>query len=237
MSKSLPKHEKASLRTVADVPAIEPVRKRSRPRSRRRTQAERTAESDALMFEAAKQLIIEQGTHATTLKAVGERAGYSRGLASNRFGSKDALFGQLVLRFNTNWTQELANKVGERTGAQACLAALDAVEDFLLNHSEYMQAMYILWFESISSHNDVRSHLAAYHEIYRRDVAHWVSDGIANGEIDAAIDAESYAVQFCSFIFGTIYQWLVAPGSIDLPRQFEAYRRATADAFGVTTEV
>ena len=223
---------KASLREVTEVQPA-PTKVRAKPRSVRRTQAERTALSDARMFHAAKQLLVEQGTHASTQKEVGERAGYSRGLASSRFGSKDALFGQLVLHFNTSWTRELANKVGTRGGAQACLAALRAVEGFLASHSGYMQAMYILWFESISSHNEVREHLAAYHEIYRSDVAHWVEEGIAGGEIDASVDAECYAFGFCSFIFGTIYQWLVAPDNVDLPKQFEAYRRSTAKAFGI----
>jgi AcrR family transcriptional regulator len=224
---------KASLREVTEAFQTALPKTRVKPRVSRRTQAERTALSDARMFDAAMQLIVEQGTHATTLKAVGERAGYSRGLASSRFGSKDALFGQLVLHFNTSWTQELANKVGTRGGVEACLAALCAVEDFLSSHSKYMQAMYILWFESISTHNDVRDHLAAYHEIYRSDVAHWVEEGIASGEIDPAVDAECYAFGFCSFIFGTIYQWLVAPNNVDLPKQFEAFRQLTLKTFAI----
>ncbi len=224
---------KASLREVTEVLQTALPKTPVKPRVSRRTQAERTALSDARMFDAAMQLIVEQGTHATTLKAVGERAGYSRGLASSRFGSKDALFGQLVLHFNTSWTQELANKVGTRGGVEACLAALCAVEDFLSSHSKYMQAMYILWFESISTHNDVRDHLAAYHEIYRSDVAHWVEEGIASGEIDPAVDAECYAFGFCSFIFGTIYQWLVAPNNVDLPKQFEAFRQLTLKTFAI----
>ncbi|MEJ6677293.1 TetR/AcrR family transcriptional regulator [Parasphingorhabdus sp.] len=224
---------KASRREVTEVQRNAPIKAPVKPRVRRRTQAERTALSDARMFDAAMQLIVEQGTHATTLKAVGERAGYSRGLASSRFGSKDALFGQLVLHFNTSWTRELANKVGKRSGVQACLAALSAVEDFLSSHSRYMQAMYILWFESISTDNDVRAHLAAYHKIYRADVAHWVEEGIASGEIDADVDAECYAFGFCSFIFGTIYQWLVAPNNADLPKQFEGFRRVTSKTFGI----
>ncbi len=224
---------KASLREVTEFQHAVPTKARVKPRAQRRTQAERTALSDARMFDAAMQLIVEQGTHATTLKAVGERAGYSRGLASSRFGSKDALFGQLVLHFNTSWTRELANKVGTRGGAHACLAALHAVEDFLSSHSTYMQAMYILWFESISTHNDVRDHLAAYHQIYRDDVAHWVEEGISGGEIDADVDAECYAFGFCSFIFGTVYQWLVTPNNLDLPKQFEAFRRLTLKAFKI----
>ncbi len=228
---------KASLRKVTQVQVAGPVKSRAKPRTGRRTQTERTGLSDARMFEAAMQLIIEQGTHAMTLKSVGERAGYSRGLASSRFGSKEALFSQLVLDFNARWTQELANKIGTRGGAQACLAALRAVEGFLSTHSAYMQAMYILWFESISSHNDVRDHLAAYHEIYRRDVAHWVEEGIACGEIDPEVDAESYAFSFNSFIFGTVYQWLVAPNRVDLGKEFESFRRLTAKAFGISDQL
>ena len=217
---------KASLREMTDDPG-EDAQALKKPRKRRRTQAERTAFSDARMLDAAKGLIIEQGTHATTLKAVGERAGFSRGLASNRFGSKDALFAQLVLNFNSGWTRKLANAVNGRTGIGACLAALDAVEGFLLDHSEDMKAMYILWFESISSHNDVRAHLADYHRIYRRDVAYWVNEGRSSGEIDQSVDAECYAFQFCSFIFGTVYQWLVNPEGVDLSRQFDSFRRTT----------
>ena len=65
---------KASLREVTEVPPA-PAKVRAKPRAVRRTQAERTALSDARMFDAARQLIVEQGTHATTLKEVGERAG------------------------------------------------------------------------------------------------------------------------------------------------------------------
>lgn len=226
MSSTPPLPHKASLRdAIEDTGALEPPLKK--PVKRRRTQAERTAFSDARMLDAATGLIIEQGTHATTLKAVGERAGFSRGLASNRFGSKDALFAQLILRFNAGWTRNLASAVNGRTGIEACLAALDAVEGFLIEHSEDMKAMYILWFESISSHNNVRSHLADYHRIYRRDVAHWVDEGQQAGDIDRAVDGANYAFQFCSFIFGTVYQWLVSPGNVDLASEFEGFRETT----------
>lgn len=231
MNISPTKNVKATLRKATNSKSVDVPKKRLRPKNGRRTQAERTALSDERMFEAAKQIIIEEGTHSTTLRAVGERAGYSRGLASNRFGSKQALFGQLVVRFNDKWAEELAIKVGHQTGTLACLAALHAVEGFLVNHSEYMKAMYILWFESISTDNEVRSHLADYHQIYRNDVTSWVREGIENGEINPTVDAECYAFQFSSFIFGTIYQWLVAQDSVDLAKQFQMYRELTEDTF------
>ena len=53
-----------------------------------RTQEERSALSDARMADAAVALICERGAADTTLKDVGVRAGYSRGLAGYRFGVK-----------------------------------------------------------------------------------------------------------------------------------------------------
>ena len=82
----------------------------------RMTQAERTALSDSRMFEAAISLINERGTQKTTLKDIGEIAGYSRGLANYRFGSKDGLMLELFARFDTRWKEhhhaDECNRVG-----------------------------------------------------------------------------------------------------------------------------
>jgi len=201
--------------------------------SKRMTQAERTALSDARMLEAAKELIAEVGTHNTTLREVGEKAGYSRGLASNRFGSKEGLFSQLVRDFNRKWAEELRNTVGSSTGLPAFSAALDAVEYFLLNRSHEMKALYILWFESMSSHDEVRQRLARNHTAYRRDAERWVREGITEGTIRNTIDPQCFAVEFASLIFGLIYQWLVDPERIDVHAVFQHYRRNALETLSV----
>ena len=193
----------------------------------RLTQGERTALSDARMFEAAMHLIVELGTHNTTLKAVGERAGYSRSLASNRFGSKETLFGFLVRDFNEKWAAELRRFVGKNTGLAAIEGALDAVEFFLLNRTKQMQAMYILWFESISSYPLVRRRLAANHIAYRKDAARWLAQAIDDGEVRTGIDPESFAVEFSAFIFGLVYQWLANSSAINLHTLIQHYRENT----------
>jgi AcrR family transcriptional regulator len=200
---------------------------------KRMTQGERTALSDARMFAAAKELIAEHGTHNTTLREVGERAGYSRGLASNRFGSKEGLFSQLVRDFNRSWAAELQRTVGTSTGLPAFSAALDTVEYFLLNRSDEMKALYILWFESMSSHDEVRQRLARNHTAYRRDAERWVREGIEEATIRDTIDPQCFAVEFASLIFGLIYQWLVDPESIDVHAVFQHYRRSALETLKV----
>ena len=189
----------------------------------RMTQAERSALSDRRMFDAAIELINERGTQKTTLKEIGERAGYSRGMANYRFGSKDGLMLELFERFDSRWKEQLRNHVGESTGLTAVSQAAEALKDFLDNESSYMRAMYLLWYECLGHDSDMRRALAEHHEVYRQDVSQWVEQGIAAGEIRAGTDAAQFAVQFCAFIFGIVYQWLVNAEALDLDTVFDSY--------------
>ena len=189
----------------------------------RMTQAERTALSDQRMFEAAIKLINERGTQKTTLKEIGEIAGYSRGLANYRFGSKDGLMLELFARFDTRWKEHLGDYIKGQTGISAVLAAADALRDFLKLESSYMRAMYILWYESLGHESEIRTRLADHHDVYRSDATQWIKEGIASGEIDPGINPEQFAVQYCAFIFGLVYQWLVNSSAIDLDSLFDDY--------------
>src|ERR1700753_1547891 len=81
-------------------------RKAVRGRPPRRTQGERVAESDRKMFAAALRLIGERGYRGTSLAAIGEEAGDSRGLVHERFGSKAGLLWALVKQLLRAWNQE-----------------------------------------------------------------------------------------------------------------------------------
>ena len=187
------------------------------------TQAQRTALSDQRMFEVAIELVNERGTAKTTLKDIGERAGYSRGLASYRFGSKDGLWMELFARFDDIWKEHLSQYLSGKVGLSALQAAIQAQRDIFTRESGYLRAMYILWYESLGRESDIRASLARHHVIYRRDVAQWIEQGQAQGEIRADVNAEHFATGYCSTMFGTIYQWVVAPDAIDLERFFEHF--------------
>ncbi len=191
------------------------------------TQAERTALSDQRMFEAAIALINERGTQKTTLKEIGERAGYSRGLANYRFGSKDGMMQELFHRFDSRWKEHLASCVDGETGLEAIVRAARALRDFLKLESDYMRAMYLLWYECLGHESEMRSMLAEHHDVYRADAQRWVEQGIAAGDIDPDVDPEQFAVQYCAFIFGIVYQWLVNAGALDLDATFDDYENRT----------
>jgi AcrR family transcriptional regulator len=60
---------------------------------RRRTQAERTAETRAKLLEATLECLIAKGYAGTTTLAVCERAGVSHGSLLHHFGRREALLG------------------------------------------------------------------------------------------------------------------------------------------------
>lgn len=194
---------------------------------KRMTQAERTALSDRRMFDAAVRLINEHGTRKTTLKEIGERAGYSRGLANYRFGNKDGLMLELFERFDERWTDHLRAYVSGKTGLRAVQQAARALRDFLASESGYLRAMYLLWYESLGHESAMRERLVEHHDVYRKDARRWIEQGIDNGEINPAIDPAQFSVQYCAFIFGVVYQWLVNADALDLDQVFDHYIRYT----------
>ncbi len=185
-----------------------------------RTQAERTALSDQRMIEAAIRLICERGTAAATLKDIGETAGYSRGLASYRFGSKASLFRAVCRHVSDEWVARLDEALDGRSGLDALVRTIDVHRRFVEQSPDALRAMLILWFESIGPEAQYRANVAQVHKAQRAEAARWVRDGIADGQIRADVDPRRFAEQYCASIYGIVYQWLVDPDSVALRRMY-----------------
>ena len=109
--------------------------------AQRVTQAERTALAEDKMVNATIELLNTAGLAGTTLIAIGERAGYSRGLASHHFGSKSGLFRKVLRHITAVWTEELESNLEGKSGLGAFVAALNAHRDHMLNFPEHARAM------------------------------------------------------------------------------------------------
>ena len=178
------------------------------------------------MLEAAMALVLEHGTHNTTLREVGERAGYSRGLASNRFGSKEDLFAELIQVFNERWKKESTAFVGNKTGLEAFDAANESIIHFMNTNSDYIRAMFTLYYETVGSSTVMRERLAEQHSAYRRAIGRYISQGIAEQTIKQTVVPSRVALQYTSFFFGLIYQWLANPEVIEFESTLHDFRDA-----------
>lgn len=181
----------------------------------RLTQAERTALSDTRMTETAIELIVRHGVEGTTLKEVGEAAGYSRGLAGYRFGSKEGLINHIVRAIGDEWLQALKQVTQGKTGLDAICSATDAHCRFCREAPNHVLAFYILWFESVSPGSTCKDIMAGVHQRRRKDVAEWIRAAQDEGSIDAGVDADLIAEHFCSALIGIVYHWLIKPDATD----------------------
>lgn len=197
----------------------------------RRTQAERTAQSDERMLEAAIALIVERGATNTTLKEVGERAGYSRGLAGYRFGHKAGLLSFVVRSIGEEWLRELTRVTHGKLGIGAINAAIDAHYQFVLEAPDHVRAFYILWFEAIGPQSDVRQVIVHVHDRRRHDVQQWITEAVDAGVIPPGVDAARVADQFSAAIIGIVYQWLIKPDAVAQIRSMHEDLKASMQMF------
>ena len=184
----------------------------------RLTQAQRTALSDRRMRDSAIELIVAQGTTAMSLKQVGEAAGYSRGLASQRFGSKDGLFSFIVRSVGEDWLAKLKQATQGRSGYGALCAATDEHLRFCLDDPTHVRAFYILWFESVTPASQLNAVISHIHQRRFHDVVSWIRDAQPAGA-SPVLDAEAVAAQFCASIIGIVYTWLAQPNDAAKVRQ------------------
>ncbi len=181
------------------------------PLPRRRTQAERSALSDTRMTAAAVALLAERGVGGTTLAAIGEHAGYSRGLATQRFGSKAGLLRHVLKHVSHEWLYRLELAVGDKSGLAALEATLATQLAFIEEAPNEVRAMYLLWFQSIDPAAEYRPNVAEVHRLQRATVASWVEQGRRLGSIPPEVDARQVADYFCAAASGIVFHWLVNP--------------------------
>jgi len=192
----------------ASVPAeLRTTSKQGKPG---RTQAQRTELSDQKMFDTTVRLIVEKGPENTRLTDVGIDAGYSRGLASNRFGNKDKLFNFVVLRLGDIWLQQLKHATANKTGVQAIECAIEQHYQFCVDAPDYVYTFYTLWFESVNSASELSRTIQSIHQRRFQDVVNWIVND-PNISTSAKRDADSIAAQFSASVIGIVYYWLSNP--------------------------
>jgi len=194
------------------------------------TQAERTALSDKAMLEAAMALVLQHGTDKTTLAMIGEKAGYSRGLATYRFGSKGGLYDALCKSISHHWLEYLKHGVGDKVGVDAMCAALDTIYKFEQELPEEARALQILNSGAASPCSEYQETAVGIRRRQKSDVAEWVQLGQKAGQIRSDVDAEEVAAQYVAYISGMTYLWLVSPESFDFSVANEVMKRHLRDS-------
>ena len=192
-------------------------------------QQERTERSTNALLQAASELIVEGGFDALTFAAIGERAGYSRGLVSARFGSKDGLVDALIDRIVTTWnTRNVLPHTRELPGREAMVRVIEAIRRQAERDPSGLRVLYAMAFEAIGPHEELRLRMLKLHEGMRADFATIIRRGKRDGSVGPHIADDREAELIVGGLRGIGFQWLLDPSGFD-PLPALAYLRDTTE--------
>ena len=173
-------------------------------------QQQRNKRSTTALLEAAADLISEGGFEAATFEAIGERSGYSRGLVTARFGSRDGMIEALIDRFVTGWSRKnVLPRTKGQSGLQRILVLIDAIRAQAAKDPRGLQVLYAIMFEAIGADEPLRDRFTTFHEGFRSDVARSVAAGQNDGSIRVEVDADLEGALLVAGLRGIAYQWML----------------------------
>lgn len=177
----------------------------------RRTQAERRDESERRLLRAAMEVIAGQGVSAATFDTIGQKAGYSRGLATQKFGSKQGLIEALIAHLHEQQDEALA-----AAGVDA-LPGLDALLGYVDHYVRQLgedaagRAYFMLLADAVADLSVLRAAFAASHTRVERLLEGIVIRGQDEGAIRPDLDPDAAALMVGSLLLGLSVQCLVDP--------------------------
>lgn len=178
----------------------------------RRTQSDRRQQSEAELLRAAAELIAEQGVAAATFENIGLRAGYSRGLVTQRFGSKQGLIEALIGRLQARLRSLLDDRqLDTLDGLEAILAFVDIFLRTLADDGE-LRAYFVLMSGAVAEVSGLRGPFAAAHREVEVRLEGLVLRGQAEGVIRVGLNPDATALIVGSLLLGLSTQLLVDPG-------------------------
>lgn len=197
------------------------------PRTPRRSQPERRAETERRVIDAAIRLIAERGSRAVSLAEVGRLAGYSRGIVHHHFGSRGRLLAAVVRH-----AQLFEVPDGDGDGLDRLAVLVGAYLRNLRAGAPRARAFLLLWAEALAADPDLVPLFAERDAWFRGLLADLVRRGVDDGSVRADADPEAVAVALLGMLRGIGMQLMshqpLPPPDLLVTQTVTAVRRGLA---------
>jgi AcrR family transcriptional regulator len=172
-----------------------------------RTQEQRRIEAERRLVRAAAELVGEIGPTRVTLANVGERAGYSRGLATHHFGSKGALMQRLV----ETVTSQFRDAIVEESQSDSPIDQLRQLVDFYFRVVSDLRpvnrARLVLWADAVAGPSeDVRPQMISADREFREEIEKRIRQAVSAGDVTASVDPHGLATVIIAMLRGVALQ-------------------------------
>ncbi|MFN3517754.1 MAG: TetR/AcrR family transcriptional regulator [Novosphingobium sp.] len=178
--------------------------------TQRRTQAERSAQSEDRLLAAAAAIIAEEGYLAATLERVGTAAGFSRGLASRKYGSKDGLIEAVIWRVSASVHAEVDAAIdGLASPLEQLLALFDRFVELVLRDTS-VRAYFVLFSAMIANRLETRSVFEEVQQRFGARIEELAVAGQASGEIVPTLPPQHLAFMVGCLLAGIAIETAMA---------------------------
>jgi AcrR family transcriptional regulator len=195
----------------------------------RRTQQQRREATERRLLEAATRLFAERGSRSVSLADVGRLAGYSSGIVSHHFGSKQRLLAAVVEQ-----AQQFDVPASGTLGLERLSAALSTYLRTLRDRAPGPQAFLQLWSEAVAADPLLAPLFAERDAWFRGLLADYIRMGVEDGSIRRDVDPDVHAIALVGLVRGTALQLMStaadAPIDVLTDQIVETVRRGLAAA-------
>lgn len=156
----------------------------SSPSSELRTHKAMRAASDRRIIDAAIEAFADRGYHRTTLNQVGQAAGFTGALISNRFGSKAGLLREVMRHIldrltPVDWDPSRRDSwiTLDRSAADQLGEFIDSYIADAAEQPTRLRALYVLIGESLGGMDEIDTEIAGVNRTFRDHIARYVRSG------------------------------------------------------------
>lgn len=195
----------------------------------------RAEESTARLLRAAVELFAEKGYEDTTAVEIGVRAGYSRNMVRDRYGTKEALLEALIEHeFGDRLLPELRQ---ERSGAglDRVLGHLDDLRAAVVNAPDSMRAVIRLVFGTPATAELVRPLHDRLMDGFEAEMVEHLRMGEADGSVRPGLDHVREAEIYVSYGIGLCFRWVLQPDEYDFVAEIDAWRDRLERAYAASS--
>lgn len=174
----------------------------------RLTQTERREMAEQRITEAATKIIAEKGLHGLTLAEAGERAGYSRGIASHHFGKKNVLLISVVNYIAAQFNNRLKKQTAINDGIDMVYAVIDQYFYNVSRNTHITLAFQVIIAEGLTN-PALQPAIAEMNEHAIKNLTHHLKQAVIQKEIRSSIDPKKQATILIANLRGIMTLWMI----------------------------
>ncbi|MFG1931357.1 TetR/AcrR family transcriptional regulator [Mycobacterium sp. NPDC048908] len=175
-----------------------------------RTQQQRRIEAERRLVRAAAELVGEVGPAGVTLANVGQRAGYSRGLATHHFGSKSALMQRLVEVVTSQFREAITQESQSDSPVDQLRQLIDFYFRVVSDLQPVNRARLVLWADAVAGPSeDVRPQMISADREFREEIEKRIQLAVTAGDVNNTVDAQGLATVIVAMLRGVALQYVL----------------------------